>query len=81
MIKYRDRDIVEDMFVEGGKDLTYALFKAKEEILRKHDEERREKELEERLFKRLMDRIQVEVMDEAGPVIKELDRQIRSLGK
>lgn len=80
MTKYRaDRDIVGDMLTEGAKDLTYALFKAREKILKQHEEQRREKELENRITKRVLERISVEVLNEASPVLKELQRQLHSL--
>lgn len=80
MTKYRaDRDIVGDMLTEGAKDLTYALFKAREKILKQHEEQRREKELEDRITKRVLERISVEVFNEASPVLKELQRQLHSL--
>ena len=80
MTKYRaDRDIVGDMLTEGTKDLTYALFKAREKILKQHEEQRREKELEDRITKRVLERISVEVLNEASPVLKELQRQLHSL--
>lgn len=80
MTKYRaDRDIVGDMLTEGAKDLTYALFKAREKILKQHEEQRREKELEDRITKRVLERISVEVLNEASPVLKELQRQLHSL--
>ena len=81
MTKYRDdRDIVGDMLTEGAKDLTYALFKATRRFKDDLYRQRKEKEMEERIFKRVLDRIQIEVVNEAGPVIKELQQQIRSLG-
>lgn len=80
MIKYRaDRDIVGDMLTEGAKDLTYALFKAREKILKQHEEQRREKELEDRITKRVLERISVEVLNEASPAMKDLKKQLDSL--
>lgn len=81
MVKYQEnRDIVGDMFTEGTKDLSYALFKATQRFKDDLDRQRKEKEMEERIFKRVLERIQIEVVNEAGPVIKELQQQIRSLG-
>ena len=80
MTKYRDdRDIVGDMLTEGAKDLTYALFKAREKILKQYEDQRREKELEDRITKRVLDKISIEVLNEAGPAMKELKQQLDSL--
>lgn len=80
MVNYRDnRDIVGDMFVEGAKDLTYALFKAREKILKQHEEQRREKELEDRITKRVLERISIEVREEATPVMQDLKKQLDTL--
>ena len=80
MVNYRDnRDIVGDMFAEGAKDLTYALFKAREKILKQHEEQRREKELEDRITKRVLERISIEVWDEATPVMQDLKKQLDTL--
>ena len=80
MTKYRDdRDIVGDMLTEGAKDLTYALFKAREKILRQYEDQRREKELEDRITKRVLERISIEVRDEATPVMQDLKKQLDTL--
>ena len=80
MIKYRDdRDIVGDMFVEGAKDLTSALFKARQKILKQYEEKRREKELEDRITKRVLERINIEVLNEASPAMQDLKKQLDTL--
>jgi hypothetical protein len=80
MTKYRDdRDIVGDMLTEGAKDLTYALFKAREKILRQYEDQRREKELEDRITKRVLEKISIEVLNEASPAMKDLKKQLDSL--
>lgn len=80
MTKYRDdRDIVGDMLTEGAKDLTYALFKAREKILRQYEDQRREKELEDRITKRVLEKISIKVLNEASPAMKDLKKQLDSL--
>ena len=62
-----------------ANDLTYTLFKAREKIINQYKEQRREKELEARITKRVLEQISIEVLNEAGPVIKELQQQLHNL--
>ena len=62
-----------------ANDLTYTLFKAREKILKQYEEQRRDKELEARITKRVLEQISIEVLNEASPVIKELQQQLHNL--
>lgn len=62
-----------------ANDLTYTLFKAREKIINQYKDQRREKELEDRITKRVLDKISIEVLNEASPAMKELQRQLENL--
>lgn len=62
-----------------ANDLTYTLFKAREKIINQYKEQRREKELEARITKRVLEQISIEVLNEASPAMKELQRQLENL--
>lgn len=64
---------------DSGKDVSTLLYEAHREIMADYERERELEAMEERIYQRVMKSLKVQVVDNASPAIKEINKELSKL--